>query len=76
MDDKLRNKGPVDLAREVPPGIQKRANSFSNVDQLKPQKLDLEIIEKIATQTRTGMIPGMAKPNQDSSLVLKDFGQI
>lgn len=35
-----------------------------------------DIVEKVATKTRTGYIPQMRKTNQDSSLTLKDFAQV
>ena len=35
-----------------------------------------DIVEKIATRTRTGYIPQMRKTNQDSSLTLKDFAKV
>lgn len=34
------------------------------------------MVEKFAVKTRAGYIPGMTKPNQDASMVIKDFASI
>ncbi len=38
--------------------------------------MDKDIVEKIAAKTRTGYIPNAQKVNQDSHLIIKDFGGI